>query len=41
MITFLRDWLEKNGVKYCLMEDGQISGIYELDPEEVQNGKES
>lgn len=35
LITFLQDWLDKNGVKYCLMEDGAISNIYELDPKEV------
>ena len=37
LVTFFKDWLEKNDVKYCLMGDGLISGIYELDPKEVQN----
>ena len=36
LVTFLKDCLDKNGIKYCLMEDGLISSIYELDPKEVQ-----
>ena len=35
LVTFLRDCLDKSGVKYCLMEDGLISNIYELDLKEV------